>query len=136
MQMLLQGQDRMKAAADRHRRPAPCLHPRTESVALHQRSTFFTFHSRKLAPRSLRVHPTFHVSKVKPVKASACPVVGRVFAHGTQATGSARNGNVGPPSSRLTTHRNGPMRGRCNVVWVAVVAGDLHDPILRPKLWP
>ncbi|KAI3368076.1 hypothetical protein L3Q82_026899, partial [Scortum barcoo] len=29
---------------------------------------------------------------------------GRVFAHGTRP-GSARNGDVGPPSSRLTTHR-------------------------------
>ncbi|KAI3359440.1 hypothetical protein L3Q82_002948 [Scortum barcoo] len=50
-QMLLRGQDRMKAAADRHRRPCACLHPRTESL-----------------PRSLCVYPTFHVSKVKPVK--------------------------------------------------------------------
>ncbi|KAI3359421.1 hypothetical protein L3Q82_002924 [Scortum barcoo] len=29
---------------------------------------------------------------------------GRVFAHGTRP-GSARNGDVGPPSSRLTTRR-------------------------------
>ncbi|KAI3362246.1 hypothetical protein L3Q82_012567 [Scortum barcoo] len=27
------------------------------------------------------------------------------------------------------------MRGRCNVVWVAVVAGGLDDPIPGPKLW-
>ncbi|KAI3372180.1 hypothetical protein L3Q82_007036 [Scortum barcoo] len=32
---------------------------------------------------------------------------GRVFAHGTRP-GSARNGNVGPPSSRLTTLQEGP----------------------------
>ncbi|KAI3367629.1 hypothetical protein L3Q82_026471 [Scortum barcoo] len=31
-------------------------------------------------------------------------LVGRVFAHGTRP-GSARNGDVGPPSSRLTTRR-------------------------------
>ncbi|KAI3367458.1 hypothetical protein L3Q82_026314, partial [Scortum barcoo] len=30
---------------------------------------------------------------------------GRVFAHGTRPLGSARNGDVGPPSSRLTTRR-------------------------------
>ncbi|KAI3365479.1 hypothetical protein L3Q82_010562 [Scortum barcoo] len=30
--------------------------------------------------------------------------------------------DVGPPSSRLTTLQEGSMRGRCNVVWVAVVA--------------
>ncbi|KAI3373394.1 hypothetical protein L3Q82_021942 [Scortum barcoo] len=46
---------------------------------------------------------------------------GRVFAHGTRP-GSARNGDVGPPSSRLTTHRK-VHEGRCNVVWVAVVVG-------------
>ncbi|KAI3374056.1 hypothetical protein L3Q82_022610 [Scortum barcoo] len=37
--------------------------------------------------------------------------------------GSARNGDVGPPSSRLTTRRkvHEVHGGRCNVVWVAVV---------------
>ncbi|KAI3366012.1 hypothetical protein L3Q82_009847 [Scortum barcoo] len=34
-----------------------------------------------------------------------------------------------PPAGRS-------MRGRCNVVWVAVVAGGLDDPIPGPKLWP
>ncbi|KAI3369538.1 hypothetical protein L3Q82_007747 [Scortum barcoo] len=42
-----------------------------------------------------------------------------------------------PPSSRLsrlTTPAAGrSMRGRCNVVWVAVVAGGLDDPILWTK---
>ncbi|KAI3354765.1 hypothetical protein L3Q82_004589 [Scortum barcoo] len=33
-----------------------------------------------------------------------------------------------PPAGRS-------MRGRCNVVWVAVVAGGLDDPIPGPKLW-
>ncbi|KAI3371795.1 hypothetical protein L3Q82_024348 [Scortum barcoo] len=49
------------------------------------------------------------------------------FAHGTRP-GSARNGNVGaclvgspPPAGRS-------MRGRCNVVWVAVMAGSLDAP--------
>ncbi|KAI3353743.1 hypothetical protein L3Q82_004980 [Scortum barcoo] len=54
---------------------------------------------------------------------------GRVFAHGTRP-GSARNGDVGPPSSRLTTRRK-VHEGRCNVVWVAVVAGGLG----RPNPW-
>ncbi|KAI3354823.1 hypothetical protein L3Q82_004628 [Scortum barcoo] len=35
---------------------------------------------------------------------AVAPVSGRVFAHGTRP-GSARNGDVGPPSSRLTTRR-------------------------------
>ncbi|KAI3357225.1 hypothetical protein L3Q82_015686 [Scortum barcoo] len=57
---------------------------------------------------------------------------GRVFAHGTRP-GSARNGNgdvarlpVGspPPAGRS-------MRGRCNVVWVAVMAGGSR----RPNPW-
>ncbi|KAI3361902.1 hypothetical protein L3Q82_002221 [Scortum barcoo] len=57
---------------------------------------------------------------------------GRVFAHGTRP-GSARNGDVGPPSSRLTTTAGRSMRGRCNVVWVAaVVAGE---PRRRPNPW-
>ncbi|KAI3377853.1 hypothetical protein L3Q82_008991 [Scortum barcoo] len=34
-----------------------------------------------------------------------------------------------PPAGRS-------MRGQCNVVWVAVVAGGLDDPIPGPKLWP
>ncbi|KAI3363745.1 hypothetical protein L3Q82_001359 [Scortum barcoo] len=54
---------------------------------------------------------------------------GRVFAHRTQP-GSAQNGDVGPPSSRLTTCRK--VHGRCNVVWVAVVAGGIDDPIPGP----
>ncbi|KAI3367216.1 hypothetical protein L3Q82_008144 [Scortum barcoo] len=61
-------------------------------------------------------------------------VAGSCLAHGTRP-GSARNGDVGPPSSRLTTHAGRSMRGRCNVVWVAVVAGGLDDPIPGPKLW-
>ncbi|KAI3359409.1 hypothetical protein L3Q82_002912 [Scortum barcoo] len=41
--------------------------------------------------------------------------------------------DVGPPSSRLTTLAGRSMRGRCNVVWVAVVAGSLDDPIPGTK---
>ncbi|KAI3366556.1 hypothetical protein L3Q82_000477 [Scortum barcoo] len=58
---------------------------------------------------------------------------GWVFAHGTRPASSARNGGdvarlpVGsPPAGRS-------MRGRCNVVWVAVVAGGLDDPIPGTK---
>ncbi|KAI3368631.1 hypothetical protein L3Q82_025639 [Scortum barcoo] len=54
---------------------------------------------------------------------------GRVFAHGTRP--AARNGDVGLPSSRLTTRRKvheGPV---CNVVWVAVVAGSLDTQSLE-----
>ncbi|KAI3366378.1 hypothetical protein L3Q82_000536 [Scortum barcoo] len=59
---------------------------------------------------------------------------GRVFAHGTRP-GSARNGDVGPPSSRLTHHPAGrSMRGRCNVVWVAVVAWG-QGRFRRPNPW-
>ncbi|KAI3370895.1 hypothetical protein L3Q82_007404 [Scortum barcoo] len=48
--------------------------------------------------------------------------------------GSARNGDVGPlPVGSPPAGRS--MRGRCNVVWVAVVAGGLDDPIPGPKLW-
>ncbi|KAI3374835.1 hypothetical protein L3Q82_021373 [Scortum barcoo] len=47
--------------------------------------------------------------------------------------GSARNGDVGPPSSRLTTRRKiHEGQGQCNVVWVAVVAGEASR---RPNPW-
>ncbi|KAI3376974.1 hypothetical protein L3Q82_000211 [Scortum barcoo] len=58
--MLLRGQARMKVAADRHRRPAPTYSPgqkvwlSTKDLPLHVPS----------------VHPTFHVSKIKPVRES------------------------------------------------------------------
>ncbi|KAI3361868.1 hypothetical protein L3Q82_002191 [Scortum barcoo] len=45
--------------------------------------------------------------------------------------GSPRNGDVGPPSSRLSPPAGRSMRGRCNVVWVAVVVGGLG----RPNPW-
>ncbi|KAI3356989.1 hypothetical protein L3Q82_003619 [Scortum barcoo] len=60
---------------------------------------------------------------------------GRVFAHGTRP-GSARNGDVGPPSSRLTTRRKvheGPVQcglGSSRGKW-----GASDDPIPGPKLW-
>jgi len=90
-QALLRTSARMKSAADRHRRAAPLYRPgqkawlSTKDLPLH-------VHSKKLAPRfvgpfpisrvinpvsvhlklprSLRVHPTFHVSKLKPVRES------------------------------------------------------------------
>ena len=46
---------------------------------------------------------------------------GRVFAHGTRP-GTARRSDVGPPSSESR-------KGRCRVIWVAVVGGGLGDPI-------
>ncbi|KAI3355764.1 hypothetical protein L3Q82_004337 [Scortum barcoo] len=58
---------------------------------------------------------------------------GRVFAHGTRPGSAQKMATwarlpVGsPPAGRS-------MRGRCNVVWVAVVAGGLDDPIPGPKL--
>ncbi|KAI3366550.1 hypothetical protein L3Q82_000682 [Scortum barcoo] len=46
----------------------------------------------------------------------------------------AQMATVAPPSSRLTTRRK-VHEGRCNVVWVAVmaVAGSLDDPIPGPE---
>ncbi|KAI3369497.1 hypothetical protein L3Q82_007712 [Scortum barcoo] len=81
----------MKAAADRHRRPAPTYLP-GQKVWLSTKDLPLHMHTCKLGPRfvgpfplskvitpvsvqlklprSLRVHPTFHVSRLKPVKES------------------------------------------------------------------
>ena len=89
---LLRSGERMKTAADRRRRPAPPYHP-GQKVWLSTRDLPLHVASKKLAPRfvgpysvskvigpsavrlrlprSLRVHPTFHVSRVKPVKESS-----------------------------------------------------------------
>ncbi|KAI3354812.1 hypothetical protein L3Q82_004537 [Scortum barcoo] len=72
--MLLRGQARMKTAADRHHRPAPVYTP-GQKVWLSTKDLPLHVYTSKLAsqvklPRSLCVHPTFHVSKVKPVRES------------------------------------------------------------------
>ncbi|KAI3358181.1 hypothetical protein L3Q82_003174 [Scortum barcoo] len=67
--MLLRNQSRMKAAAGRHRRPAPAYRL-GQKVWLSTKDLPLHVHSRKLAPRSLHVHPTLHVSKLKPFRDS------------------------------------------------------------------
>lgn len=89
---LLRSSSSMKRGADRHRRPAPVYQP-GQKVWLSTKDLPLHVASRKLAPRfvgpfpitkivnpvsvrlllprSLRVHPTFHVGKIKPVKESS-----------------------------------------------------------------
>ena len=91
-QVLLRTSVRMKAAADRSLRAAP-VYRTGQRVWLSTKDLPLHVHSRKLAsrfvgpfpieniinpvavrlrlPRSLKVHPTFHVSKIKPVQESA-----------------------------------------------------------------
>ena len=91
-QVLIRQGDRVKKAADRKRRPAPEYRP-GQRVWLSARDLHLKVPSKKLAPRfvgpfpiskvispaaihlrlprSLRVHPTFHVSQVKPTKDSS-----------------------------------------------------------------
>ncbi|XP_061786544.1 uncharacterized protein [Nerophis lumbriciformis] len=90
-QVLNKQGDRMKRAADRKRRPAPAYQP-GQKVWLSAKDLRLKVPSKKLAPRfvgpfpinklvgpaavrlrlprSLRVHPTFHVSQIKPAKVS------------------------------------------------------------------
>ena len=88
-QVLIRQGDRVKRNADRRRRPAPNYHP-GQKVWLSAKDLNLKVASKKLAPRfvgpfpvtrnigpaavrlprSLRVHPTFHVSQVKPVRES------------------------------------------------------------------
>ncbi|KAI3357261.1 hypothetical protein L3Q82_015716, partial [Scortum barcoo] len=65
--VLLRGQARIKKADDRHSRsyaPGQKVWLPTKDLPLH-------VHTRKLAPRYLRVHPTFHVSRIKPIQESS-----------------------------------------------------------------
>ncbi|XP_062416221.1 uncharacterized protein LOC119228560 [Pungitius pungitius] len=75
--ILLRSAERMKKAADRRRQPTPTYQP-GQKVWLSTRNLPLHVASRKLAPRSLRVHPTFHVGKLKPAKES--PMVPRAAA--------------------------------------------------------
>nr|XP_040026064.1 uncharacterized protein LOC120815109 [Gasterosteus aculeatus aculeatus] len=90
-QVLIRQRDRVKKAADRKRRPAPA-YQQGQKVWLSAKNLNLKVPSRKLAPRfvgpfpitktigpvavrlrlprSLRAHPTFHVSQVKPAKES------------------------------------------------------------------
>lgn len=90
-QVLIRQGDRVKRAADRKHRPAPKYQP-GQRVWLSAKDLHLKVPSKKLAPRfvgpfpiakvigpaairlrlprSLRVHPTFHVSQVKPTKDS------------------------------------------------------------------
>nr|XP_046251290.1 uncharacterized protein LOC124062513 [Scatophagus argus] len=91
-QVLIRQGNRVKTAADRRRRPAPVYQP-GQRVWLSAKDLNLKVSSRKLAPRfvgpfpitqvvnpaavrlrlprSLKVHPTFHVSQVKPVRESS-----------------------------------------------------------------
>ncbi|XP_061681437.1 uncharacterized protein LOC133503644 [Syngnathoides biaculeatus] len=67
---LLRMSSAYKAAADRKRRAAPELRV-GQRVWLSTKDLPLRTESRKLAPRSMRVHPTFHVSRLRPNRTSS-----------------------------------------------------------------
>ncbi|KAI3359103.1 hypothetical protein L3Q82_002639 [Scortum barcoo] len=95
--MLQKGQARMKAAADRGRRPAPAYQP-GQKVWLSTKDLPLHVHSRKLAPRAQPWSQAWGWgSQASAWWPGLCPR--------DPAWAQPENGNVGPPSSRLTIPR-------------------------------
>ena len=132
-QVLIRQGDRVKRAADRRRRPAPDYQP-GQRVWLSAKDLRLKVPSKKLAPRfvgpfpvtrkigpaavrlrlprSLRVHPTFHVSQVKPVRES--PMVPATTARsdrrGPGLQGQAAIGGTQPGPGQAVPGRLGGLR--------------------------